>query len=191
MTTQVHSRIPTVIRELADVLDGIDSRSDSDPTPCSEFTVADLRAHVVTWMTSFAAGLEDPEGRCPTDPIPVDSDDVAGEVRGLADRIAAGADAPPDALYIGEAGMPTHMALAMILGEYIVHGWDLAVATGQRWAPEEGAVEDSLAFLESALTEESQGEGKDFAPRVQVADSAPVLSRLLGVTGRDPHWSRG
>ena len=80
--------------------------------------------------------------------------------------------------------MPGDMALSMILWEYQVHGWDLAVATGQPWAPAEAGLEASLEFAPMMLTDDYQGEGKPFAPRVPVADDAPALDRLVALSGR-------
>jgi hypothetical protein len=56
--------------------------------------------------------------------------------------------------------MPGDLALGMILWEYQVHVWDLAVATGQPWTPPADATEVSLVFAPGMLTEDYQGEGK-------------------------------
>lgn len=189
MTTTHHTRIPSVLRDLADVLEGIGAESETDPTPCSQFTVTDLRNHVVQWITAFAEGLDDPGGQCPTDTVDVEGDG-SDQVRVHAARIDASLSSPPPMLYIGPDGMPTEMALGMILAEYIVHGWDLAVSTGQTWTPNDDDVDAALDFMSSALTPDAQGPGKDFASRVPVAETAPTLDQLLGVTGRNPQWSR-
>jgi uncharacterized protein (TIGR03086 family) len=76
----------------------------------------------------------------------------------------------------------------MILWEYQMHGWDLARATGRPWSPPETAARESLAFAPGMLTADYQGEGKAFAPPVPVPADAPALDRLLGLSGRDPHW---
>jgi quinol monooxygenase YgiN len=82
--------------------------------------------------------------------------------------------------------MPGELALGMILWEYQVHGWDLATALDRAWVPDPAGVEASLAFAPMMLTDEYQGEGKTFGPRVPVAADAPALDRLLGLSGRDP-----
>ncbi len=84
--------------------------------------------------------------------------------------------------------MPGELALGMVLWEYQVHGWDLARATGQPWAPPAAASLASLAFAPAMLTEDYQGEGKPFAKRLDVPADASPLDRLLGLSGRDPHW---
>ncbi len=91
-------------------------------------------------------------------------------------------------LRLGDSAMPGDMALSMILWEYQVHGWDLARATGQPWSPPAEAAEESLEFAPGMLTDDYQGEGKAFAPRVRVPATAPPLDRLLGLSGRDPAW---
>lgn len=101
--------------------------------------------------------------------------------------VRAGAAERP--LRLGESAMPGELALGMILWEYHVHGWDLAVATGQPWTPPAEAAEASLAFAPGMLTPDYQGEGKSFGPPVDVPWDAPALDRLLGISGRDPHWS--
>jgi uncharacterized protein (TIGR03086 family) len=84
--------------------------------------------------------------------------------------------------------MPGEMALSMILLEYQVHGWDLARAVGQPWTPPDAALLSSLNFAPGILTADYQGEGKPFAPRVDVPADAPSIDRLVGLCGRDPQW---
>jgi uncharacterized protein (TIGR03086 family) len=123
--------------------------------------------------------------------VPDDLDGLTASIRDsttrLDDAVRSGALERP--LKLGENAMPGEMALSMILWEYIVHGWDLAVATGQEWTPSTEACEASLQFAPAMLTDDFQGEGKPFGPRVDVADDAPALDRLLGLSGRDPGWS--
>jgi uncharacterized protein (TIGR03086 family) len=182
----------TVLTDLAGVVDGIDEAHRHAPTPCTEFDVATLLEHVVGWLDTFSAGYADPEGRAPRADLTGfrAPDDPAAAIRAAAarmdDALAAGAANRP--LVLGEAAMPGEMALSMILWEYQVHGWDLAVATGRPWAPPEEGLEASLAFAPMMLTDDYQGEGKPFAPRVPVPDDAPALDRLVALSGRDPSW---
>ena len=182
-----------VLTDLATVLDGVTAQQSHDPTPCTDFDVAKLCEHIVGWLTNFAAGFADPEGKTPR--ANLDGyrapDDVATAVRAAAVQldtaVRAGAASRP--LWIGQANMPGNLALGMILWEYLVHGWDLAQATKQSWSPPADAAAESLAFAPGMLTEEFQGEGKEFAPRVSVREDAPAMDRLLGLSGRDPEWT--
>ncbi len=189
--TRAH--LHTVLTELAGVVEGIDDAHRHAPTPCTEFDVATLLDHVLGWLETFSAGFADPEGRAPRSDLSgyQAPHDAAGAVRAAAarldDALAGGAAARP--LVLGEAAMPGEMALAMILWEYQVHGWDLATATGQAWDPPAEGLELSLGFAPMMLTEDYQGEGKPFAPRVPVPDDAPALDRLVALSGRDPRWA--
>jgi uncharacterized protein (TIGR03086 family) len=193
-TDRTADLLSAVLADLAPVLSGITQKQLNNPTPCTELDVAQLRDHVVGWLDTFAAGFADPGGQAPRaglDGYQAPADPAA-EVRAAAATLDAAvrggaADRP---LRLGEQAMPGDMALSMILWEYQVHGWDLARATGQPWSPPAAAAEESLAFAPNMLTPDYQGEGKAFAPRVPVATDAPPLDRLLGLSGRDPGWSR-
>ncbi|HEY3981302.1 MAG TPA: TIGR03086 family metal-binding protein [Streptosporangiaceae bacterium] len=193
-TDRTADLLSAVLADLAPVMSGITPQQLTNPTPCTELDVTQLRDHVVGWLDTFAAGFADPGGQAPRAGLDgyQAAADPAAQVRAAAATLDAairgGAAARP--LRLGESAMPGEMALSMILWEYQVHGWDLARATGQPWSPAAAAAEESLAFAPNMLTPDYQGEGKAFAPRVPVAADAPALDRLLGLSGRDPGWSR-
>jgi len=192
-TDKTTDLLAAVLADLEPVVGRITSEQLHDPTPCTEYDVAQLREHVVGWLATFAAGFADPDGRAPRASLdgyqaPADA---AAAVRAAADSLAralrGGAAARP--LQLGESAMPGEMALSMILLEYQVHGWDLARATGQRWSPPAAAAAESLNFAPGMLNDDYQGDGKSFGKRVSVPDGAPPLDRLLGLSGRDPGWA--
>ncbi|MGH3661096.1 MAG: TIGR03086 family metal-binding protein [Micromonosporaceae bacterium] len=186
--------LEVVLAELEAVVGGVADEQLRHSTPCSEFDVQQLRNHILGWLSTFAAGFAHPEGRAPRDGIdncqpPVDP---ARGVRVAAEQLVRalrdGAANRP--LWLGDNAMPGAVALSMILWEYQVHGWDLARATGQPWDPPAAAARESLAFAPAMLTADYQGEGKAFANPVEVPADAPAFDRLLGLSGRDPGWSR-
>jgi uncharacterized protein (TIGR03086 family) len=80
--------------------------------------------------------------------------------------------------------MPAPMAAVIELTEIVVHGLDVAVATGQ-----EDAVDEQQA---AALLDLMQGMGVDafrvpgvFGPELPTSESAPAHARLLAFLGRD------
>lgn len=189
------TQLADALTALAEVADGVTERQLDAPTPCAEFDVRALMGHTVGWLENFAAGFASDDGTCP-------SADVSGvdvpldEAKSRVDRAATTLDralqdgaAERDLTIAGQGGMPGGMALSMTLAEYLVHGWDLATATGQRWSPDEQAVTSSLEFLRGMVTADSRGEGGWFGPEVPVDQDAPVLDRLIGFSGRDPRWS--
>jgi uncharacterized protein (TIGR03086 family) len=194
MTTKTEKTaelLRAVLADLAKVVDGIAQDQLHQPTPCAGFDVEQLRNHVLGWLTTFATGFADPDGQAPADIEGYQApSDAANTVREAAEQLdsALRAGAAERPLRLGESAMPVDLALGLILWEYQVHGWDLAVATGQSWAPPAGAAEESLTFAPGMLTEDYQGEGKAFGPPVAVPADAPALDRLIGLSGRNPIW---
>lgn len=84
--------------------------------------------------------------------------------------------------------MPAALIGGMVVSEIVVHGWDLGRALEQHpsWDP---AVLGFVLGEVTATAELGRGMGI-YADAVPVPDLAPVLDRLLGVTGRDHHWVR-
>jgi uncharacterized protein (TIGR03086 family) len=153
------------------------------PTPCSGWTVRALVEHVVDierLVTARLTGAPDPT----TDAL-VTPDAVA---RHGADLLAAfrrpGALDGDVAMLVGV--VPGPVAVELQITEYLVHGWDLARATGQPVdvLPADLA-ERSLAFTRGALARVSP-ERSPFAPPVAVDDAAPAIDRLVALLGRDP-----
>ena len=70
--------------------------------------------------------------------------------------------------------------------ELVIHGWDLAVATGQ---PYDVAAENLEASWElvTSIPEDPEQRAGLFGPRVSIADDAPLLDRTLAYAGRNPH----
>ena len=80
--------------------------------------------------------------------------------------------------------MPAAMVGGMLLGEMLVHGWDLAHATGQQSAWDNDVLEYVHREVETSA-EMGRGMGI-YGPAVPVPADAPLLHRILGLTGREP-----
>lgn len=74
----------------------------------------------------------------------------------------------------------------MALDEVVLHGWDLARATGQEFVLDDATATACLGFVESF---DPAGPPGLFGPAVPVPDDAPVMDRLVARAGRDPRWS--
>lgn len=194
-STDAGPLIQPVLKDLADVVANIRPDQFTDPTPCADFDVATLRTHVLAWVTYFGAAFNDPDGSTERpDPktavAPGDPQAAAEVVRMAAARIATAVDngVAERSVLMVQTSMPGDSMLRMALWEYLTHGNDLASATGQPWDPPVAAAENALEFAPNMLTDEYRGEGKDFGAIVPVPDDASALDRLLGFSGRDPHW---
>jgi uncharacterized protein (TIGR03086 family) len=194
-TTDAGRLIQPVLSDLAELMADIRPEQFADPTPCPDFDVAALRAHVLGWVTYFAAAFADPDGSGDRpDPksteVPEDPQAAADVVRAAAAKIAVAVDGgvAERSVLMVQSSMPGDSMLRMALWEYLMHGHDLAAAVGRPWNPPLAAAENALAFAPNMLTDEYRGVGKDFGPIVAVSEDAPALDRLLGFSGRDPNW---
>ncbi|NRQ34728.1 TIGR03086 family protein [Nonomuraea sp. NN258] len=149
------------------------------PTPCAKFDVKDLINHL-EWVAELFESLA---GDGPM----VEQAPYAGDFPERGRRTLA-AWSRPEAWEGTSAamGMPMDMLAHMYLVDMVVHGWDLARATGQDYAPGEAEVERAWRFTER-MAEMGRQRGA-FGPPVAVPGDAPRFDRLLGLIGRDPAW---
>lgn len=184
-------------RRLATLLPAIPDTALSAPTPCAGNDVATLLDHVYGLSIAFrqAAAKDFPDGPSQA-PSPDGSRlDPTWRTRipELLDELVSAWHAPDAWQGMTEAGgvkLPGEVAGYVALNEIVVHGWDLARATGQPYKAGEEEIDACLEFVRPSV-EESGGKGIDglFGPAVSVPDDAPPLDRLLGLTGRDPSWT--
>lgn len=147
-------------------------------TPCDDWDVRTLMNHMLDTQRYFlgSARGEDAAPPAPTPPEVV-SDDPAGDFRrGRADMLQAFGDPA-----VVEKTGP---ALGIAFSDLLLHGWDLAKATGQDATMPEGLADAAYSMIHGRFTDE-QRQGV-FKPEVVVPDDAPIQDRLLAYTGRDP-----
>jgi uncharacterized protein (TIGR03086 family) len=166
------------------------------PTPCREYDVRALINHLLFWGPSLeGAGRKTavaPPGASDRD-VDLTGGDWCGALAAQLDRLVTVWREPQawegSAPFGGPMELPAALVGGMVLVELVVHGWDLARATGgePRWHDE------VLAYVhhEVEQTAERGRQAGLYADPVPVPGSAPVLARTLGLTGRDPNWGRG
>ena len=91
---------------------------------------------------------------------------------------------------VGGLEMPGEVVGVVALDEVVLHGWDLAVATGQPYNIEPEQLEPLIPFL-AHLAEPGMEPAREglFGAVVAVPEDAPPFSRMLGLAGRDPRWT--
>ena len=167
------------------------------PTPCTKSTIGDLIDHVSGFSRTFTAAAQksyEPGARGPSpDAANLGTDwrtRVPQEIEKLADAWR-NPDAWTGMTQAGGLEFPAEVVGAIAIDELIVHGWDIARASGQPYEAEPELVEAAIGFVKPiAESGEPPREGLFGAP-VPVATDAPPLDRLIGMTGRDPAWSPG
>jgi uncharacterized protein (TIGR03086 family) len=170
------------------VFEGIADDRRAAATPCAGFDVDALAAHLVGGLTWFGTL---PEGG-PADPRTLPDPDLAGRPLDAPYRAAAALvrrNWTPESLTSSFA-LPSGPTRGAGLAEYMVvevlgHGWDLAVASGQRCRLPEDLAEAALR-LAVGLGEAALRAPGMLGPSVAVPSGAPASDRLIAFLGRDP-----
>lgn len=165
-------------------------------TPCPQYAVRDLLGHLLTLSVAFRdAARKDLGTTTDTRPDAAFPDLGPGWREELPKALDELADAWRDpAAWTGDtraggADLPGALAGAVVADELVVHGWDLARATGREYAPDPAALDSALDFLRAAADDPGRGNGA-FGRVVPVPADAPPLDRAVALSGRDPGWPR-
>ncbi len=156
-----------------------------DPTPCPEWKVADLVGHLIAGNRLFAGLLRRlPDAPAGT-PAEGPASDLARAYREAAGDLLAAFSVPgvlEDTFTVPLGTVPGSAALHLRITELLVHGWDLATATGQPACFPEDLAEQELAFTRRALASIPAGRNPFGPPQPTPADAAPLdqLAALLG-----------
>lgn len=180
------------------VIDGVTPEHHDLPTPDARMDVRRLLNHLVMVVSrSASAGRRDPAEQWAEETSY--DDGHAQRARQLATTVlpAWSDDAlAADVVDLPWGSMPPRIALGIYTSEYILHGWDLATATGQPFTADPFAVAEATAALHDQLPDqvrtmlaEMMGDDAPFAAAVAVPADAPALDRLIGFSGRDPRWT--
>lgn len=184
---------PAVDR-LLDVATHVTDDQLDDPTPCEGRTVRQLLGHVVGLAAAFRAAADKELGPLTdTDPDSTGWPDAEpGWRQALAERAAAMVAAwrSPDAwegmTRAGGVDLPGEVAGLVALDEVVLHGWDLARATGQDYVADEQTADALLPFVSGF---DPGGTPGLFGPALDVSAESPAFDQVLARAGRDPRWT--
>lgn len=188
-TTNAVEEACATVGELTDRARDADLRL---PTPCRDFDLRTLVNHFVGTTGALArAGRREP----------LDPEDPWGSRTDVADANWAGAlghnlvaiarawskaEAWQGSVDAGGNEMPAQMIGDTACMEVLLHGWDIAAATGQSLAV---SAEVGAALLEVVRANVDLGRQMEaFGPEVPVPEDASDFDRALGLSGRHPGW---
>ncbi len=164
---------------LGGVVAGIRPDQLANSTPCADFDVRGVLEHMISGATAFAAAYRG-QAAAPPDL----RDPLAGFPAALGDLAAAisapGALDATVAAPFGEVDGATFARFVVLDG--LVHGWDMAVATGQAYDPSPELVDAAEAFARDTL--DPLRDGQAFGAAVEPAVDATPIERLAAYTGR-------
>ncbi len=161
----------------------------SRPSPCAEYTVGEVGEHVVRSMVLLASVAGAQAGN----PAAGSVGPAAGSVGPLEEQVAVTAEAALAAwrrrglggtVAVGRSTLPANLAVEIIPMELLVHGWDMARATGQHIDIPTEVAGHVLGRARELVTEDKRG--RSFAAEVPAGPEATALQRLIAFTGRVP-----
>lgn len=171
----------------------------SRPTPCSDWTLSDLLAHMTAQHRGFRAaslGLgADPLAWQVTE----DADPVAAHLAAAADLLRSFAEPgvldQPFALpeISAETTFPGRRAVGFHVVDYVVHGWDVARSLGEPYAVDDELAEASLWIAQQVPNgPERLRPDASFRPSLPTvpasggAHASAALDLTLRLLGRSP-----
>jgi uncharacterized protein (TIGR03086 family) len=163
------------------------------PTPCTELNVAAVLDHLVGLTVAFREAAE----KVPQPPGPFPdaanlADDWRSRLPQQLDALAAAWRDPgawEGMTTIAGMELPGNAVGVIGLNEVLLHGWDLAAATGQEYRADPGSAQACLDYGVEFARTTPEFRDQIYGPVVPVPEEAPLLDRLLGQAGRDPGWT--
>lgn len=147
-------------------------------TPCDEWNVRQLMNHMLDTANYFIGSARGRDVSPPSHHPPelVGDDPVKAFARTRDEMLST----------FSEDGVieKTGPSLGIAFSDQLLHGWDLARATGQDATMPAGLPEAAYSLIHGKFTEQ-QRQGI-FKPEIAVAPDASAQDKLLSYTGRKP-----
>ena len=185
----VHRRTGELFR---DIVRQVPAGSWDRPTPCTEWNARELVNHVVgedRWTQPLMAGktIADVGDALTGDLLGDDPAEAAEAAWAEAAQAAPPAVRDAATVHLSYGDEMAAEYASQLAADHLIHGWDLAVATGGPTALPADLVE-AVAGWFAAREELYRGAGI-VAARPPLPDGATAQDRLLAGFGRDPRWA--
>ena len=161
------------------ILAGITREQWALPSPCTGWSVRDVAQHLISGNGLFLEALG-------SKPVTVPGDDLPEAFRCTAGLLIDAFGRPGVLERMVEVPFGTlrgAVALQLRVTEALVHGWDLAHATGQRLDFPTATVEQALLFSRGMVGSIPAGR-RPFEPPQPAPADAPVIDQLAAFLGR-------
>jgi uncharacterized protein (TIGR03086 family) len=181
-----NDQLAVIVPMLTHLVERLDAAQLSNRTACADFTVGGVLDHMMDGAGAFAPAFR---GDAPSEPSPtttgaggVPTDDFRRAMDGLRDAAATpGAmertiDAP-----FGQ--VPGSVFARFVAFDGLIHGWDIASATGLAYDPPDDVVAAVEAFARETIGAEMR-DGDTFADATVAPTGASPLERLVAFSGR-------
>jgi uncharacterized protein (TIGR03086 family) len=176
--------------EAARVVAGAANTKDlGQTTPCTDWDLRTLLNHTILW-TSYSAERRAYGDSVAEELMSKDFTAEPGYAQAYQAQIARAVDAwsKPEAWQgdrnVMGSATPAADIAAMLIMEMVLHGWDIARATGQDYRCGDDLAHAVLETVQAQAEMFRQYQG--FATIVPVPDDATAFDRALALSGRDP-----
>jgi uncharacterized protein (TIGR03086 family) len=187
--TDAVSLLSTALDQTGAIIVGVREDQQHLHTPCRSWDVTELITHLVHDLGLFTerASGGTPDWTAPQATVAGSYIDAyrAGAA-GLVQAWRAAGDLSGTVEMPGMGEVAKRFPLDQQIAELAVHGWDLAVATGQSPHLDPEVADTALTWARTALRPEFRGgeaEGKAFGPEIDLPQDAPLYDRLAGFFG--------
>jgi uncharacterized protein (TIGR03086 family) len=182
--TDVATRYRRVALGFTERVDAVTPDRWDRPSPCTGWVARDVVHHLVEWVPAFFVDAGGPQL-----PGPSESLAPAPAWHRLDAALQAGLDDPAVASQVvhhPRAGQHRFDDAVgqFVVGDVLIHTWDLARATGLDETLDPELVHDLLAAMEP-LDAMLRSSGQ-FGPRVEVPSGSDEQTQLIAFTGRRP-----
>lgn len=182
-----------VVAGAAKAAEAANTKTLDQPTPCTDWDLRTLLNHMILW-TSYSAERRAYGESVAEELMSKDFTAEPGYAQAYQAQLAKAVDAwsKPEA-WAGDRNVmgsatPAADIAAMLIAEMVLHGWDIAEATGQDYRCDDAVARNVLNTVEAQgeLFRQYQG----FAAIVPVPDDATAFDRALALSGRDPDYKK-
>lgn len=183
-------QLAVILPTLTALVDRLEPADLANPTPCANFTVHGVLDHMIGGATSFVPAFRgEPPTASPT--APTTSLATNGHVptaafqQAMTDLLDAvnhpGAMDRTIAAPFGD--VPGSVFARFVAFDGLIHGYDLAISTGQSYDPPADVVAAVDSFAREALGPDMR-DGDTFALETQAPEGSSALQRLVAFSGR-------
>jgi uncharacterized protein (TIGR03086 family) len=197
MTTRQASDGPALMAaaaaETARVVNGAPGTATMDaPTPCTDWDLRTLLNHTILW-TAYSAERRAYGQNVDEELMSKDFTADPGFAQDYQAHVGQAVQAWSDPrAWEGDRSVmgsstPAADIAAMLIMEMVLHGWDIAKATGQNYRCGDALAEAVLTTVGAQAEMFRQYHG--FADAVPLSDAATTFDCALSLSGRDPRWT--
>lgn len=195
-TTDLRDLHARVVRASVTVVAQVRTDDLDRPTPCGDWTLAQLLAHMTVQHDGFAAAAGGNGGDPALWEVPPLGPDPVGAYAAAADRVvtAFAQDGVLDQEFaLPEISplttFPARQAIGFHLIDYVVHGWDVAKTIDVQLVLDQEMLDVAIQIAQAVPDgAERLRPGAAFAPGLPTAEDAPLLDRIVAHLGRSPAW---